>query len=167
LEDILVTLTVPLLVVGSSFVLHELLHKYTAQRFGFWSEFRANYVTLGLSILFAYVVHIVFAAPGATMIYGPNITKRQNGIISAAGPLLNLGLGGLYLLLYLLAPLGGLLSYVGVYGFIINIWLSAFNLLPIGPLDGRKILNWGVLQYVAIAIVPFVAAVYIILFIFL
>lgn len=167
LEDILVTLTVPLLVVGSSFVLHELLHKFTAQRFGFWSEFRANYVTLGLSILFAYVVHIVFAAPGATMIYGPNITKRQNGIISAAGPLLNLGLGGLYLLLYLLAPLGGLLSYVGVYGFIINIWLSAFNLLPIGPLDGRKILNWGVLQYVAIAIVPFVAAVYIILFIFL
>jgi len=101
------------------------------------------------------------------MIYGPNITKRQNGIISAAGPLLNLALGGLYLLLYLLAPLGGLLSYVGVYGFVINIWLSAFNLLPIGPLDGRKILNWGVLQYVAIAIVPFVAAVYIILFIFL
>ena len=162
LEDILLTLTVPLLVVGSSFVLHELLHKYTAQRFGFWSEFRANYVTLGLSILFAYVTHIVFAAPGATMIYGPTITKRQNGIISAAGPLLNLGLGGLYLLLYLLAPLGGLLSYVGVYGFIINIWLSAFNLLPIGPLDGRKILNWGVLQYVAIAIVPFVAAVYVI-----
>jgi len=161
------TLVLPLLVVGSSFVLHELLHKFTAQRFGFWSEFRANYVTLGLSILFAYVVHIVFAAPGATMIYGPNITKRQNGIISAAGPLLNLGLGGLYLLLYLLAPLGGLLSYVGVYGFIINIWLSAFNLLPIGPLDGRKILNWVVLQYVAIAIVPFVAAVYIILFIFL
>ena len=94
------TLAVPLLVVGSSFVLHELLHKFTAQRFGFWSEFRANYVTLGLSILFAYVVHIVFAAPGATMIYGPNITKRQNGIISAAGPLLNLALGGLYLLLY-------------------------------------------------------------------
>jgi Zn-dependent protease len=161
------TLVLPLLVVGSSFVLHELLHKFTAQRFGFWSEFRANYVTLGLSILFAYVVHIVFAAPGATMIYGPNITKRQNGIISAAGPLLNLALGGLYLLLYLLAPLGGLLSYVGIYGFVINIWLSAFNLLPIGPLDGRKILNWGVLQYVAIAIVPFVAAVYIILFILL
>jgi Zn-dependent protease len=171
LEDILVTLTVPLLVVGSSFVLHELLHKYTAQRFGFWSEFRANYVTLGLSILFAYVTHIVFAAPGATMIYGPTITKRQNGIISAAGPLLNLGLGGLYLLLYLLTlslltPLGGLLNYVGLYGFAINIWLSAFNLLPIGPLDGRKVLNWGVLQYVAIATLPFVAAVYVIFVVF-
>jgi Zn-dependent protease len=157
---------VPLLVVGSSFVLHELLHKFTAQRYGFWSEFRANYVTLGLSILFAYVTHIVFAAPGATMIYGPQITKRQNGIISAAGPLLNLALGGLYLLLYLLTPPGGLLSYVGIYGFAINIWLSAFNLLPIGPLDGRKVLDWGVLQYVAIATVPFVAAVYVLIFVF-
>jgi Zn-dependent protease len=166
LEYILLTLTVPLLVVGSSFVLHELLHKFTAQRYGFWSEFRANYVTLGLSILFAYVTHIVFAAPGATMIYGPNITKRQNGIISAAGPLLNLALGGLYLLLYLLTPLGGLLSYIGIYGFAINIWLSAFNLLPIGPLDGRKVLDWGVLQYVAVATVPFVAAVYVLVVIF-
>jgi Zn-dependent protease len=100
------------------------------------------------------------------MIYGPNITKRQNGIISAAGPLLNLALGGLYLLVLLLAPIGGLLSYVGLYGFVINIWLSAFNLLPIGPLDGRKVLDWGVLQYVAVATVPFVAAVYVLVVIF-
>ena len=157
-----VTLALPLFVVGSSFVLHELLHKFTAQHFGFWSEFRASYLTLGLSIVFAYVTHIVFAAPGATMIYGPNITKRQNGIISAAGPLLNLALGGLYLLL---VPLGGLLSYIGTYGFAINIWLSAFNLLPIGPLDGRKVLDWGVLQYIAIAIVPFLAAIYVFFFI--
>jgi Zn-dependent protease len=163
LQDVLLTLTVPLLVVGSSFVLHELLHKFTAQHFGFWSEFRANYVTLLLSILFAFATHIVFAAPGATMIYGPSITKRQNGIISAAGPLLNLALAGLYLLL---APLGGLLSYIGIYGFAINIWLSAFNLLPIGPLDGRKVLDWGLLQYLAIAIVPFLGAIYVIFFIF-
>jgi Zn-dependent protease len=163
LEYVLATLTVPLLVVGSSFVLHELLHKFTAQHFGFWSEFRANYTTLALSILFAYVTHIVFAAPGATMIYGPSITKRQNGIISAAGPLLNLALGGLYLLLI---PLGGVLSYIGTYGFAINVWLSAFNLLPVGPLDGRKVLDWGLLQYVAIATVPFIAAVFVILFVF-
>ncbi|MGA7076042.1 MAG: metalloprotease, partial [Halobacteriota archaeon] len=97
------------------------------------------------------------------MIYGPSITKRQNGIISAAGPLLNLALGGLYLLLI---PLGGVLSYVGLYGFAINVWLSAFNLLPIGPLDGRKVLDWGVPQYVAIATVPFIAAVFVIFFIF-
>jgi len=154
----LVTLLVSLVVVGSSFVLHELLHKFTAQHFGFWSEFRANYATLALSIVFAFVTHIVFAAPGATMIYGQNITKRQNGIISAAGPLLNLSLAGLYLLFSLS---GGLFTYVGRYGFAINVWLSAFNLLPIGPLDGRKVLDWGILQYVAIATVPFIGAIYV------
>jgi Zn-dependent protease len=102
------------------------------------------------------VTHIVFAAPGATMIYGPNITKRQNGIISAAGPLLNLSLAGLYLLL---VPFGGLFAYVGIYGFAINVWLSAFNLLPIGVLDGKKVLDW-------IATVPFVGAIYVFLVLF-
>jgi Zn-dependent protease len=149
--------------VGTSFALHELLHKFTAQHFGFWSEFRANYATLALSILMAYVIRFVIVVPGATMIYGPTITKRQNGIISAAGPILNLALGGIYLLL---TPLGGFLSSVGWYGFIINVWLSAFNLLPIGPLDGRKVLDWGIPQYVAIATVPFLAAIFVIFFVF-
>jgi Zn-dependent protease len=97
------------------------------------------------------------------MIYGPTITKRQNGIISAAGPLLNLGLGGLFLLLYLLAPLGGLLGELGQLGFIINVWFSAFNLLPIGPLDGKKVLDWGIPQYIAIATVPFLGAIFVFL----
>jgi len=166
LENVLPTLIVTLIVVGSSFVLHELLHKFTAQRFGFWSEFRASYTMLAFAILFAAVAGIVFAAPGATMIYGPTITKRQNGIISAAGPLLNLALGGLFLLLYLLTPVGGVLSTLGQLGFIINVWFSAFNLLPIGPLDGKKVLDWGIPQYMAIATVPFLAAIYVLFGIF-
>jgi Zn-dependent protease len=158
---VLPELIVTLVVVGSSFVLHELLHKFAAQRFGFWSEFRASYTMLALSIVFAAVAHIVFAAPGATMIYGPSITKRQNGIISAAGPLMNLALGGLFLLLYLLAPFGGVLKVLGWLGLAINVWFSAFNLLPIGPLDGRKVLDWGIPQYVAIATVPFLGAIFV------
>ncbi len=159
-SDILVTALVPFVIVGSGFVLHELLHKFTAQHFGFWSEFRANYITLALSILFAAFTGIVFAAPGATMIYGPNITKRQNGIISAAGPLLNLALAGLFLPLWVFGTSETLLR-IGLYGVEINIWLSAFNLLPIGVLDGRKVLDWGIAQYLAIAIIPFIGAVYV------
>ncbi len=161
-SDTLVTLLVPFLIVGSGFVLHELLHKFTAQHFGFWSEFRASYTTLVLSVVVAYITGIVFAAPGATMIYGPNITKRQNGIISAAGPLLNLVLAGLYLPLWLFSTSSTLLQ-IGFLGVEINIWLSAFNLLPIGILDGRKVLEWGVPQYLAIAVVPFVGAAYFLL----
>jgi Zn-dependent protease len=160
-EYVLPSLIVTLVVVGSSFVLHELLHKFTAQHFGFWSEFRASYTMLVFAILFAALAGIVFAAPGATMIYAPAITKRQNGIISAAGPILNLALGGLFLLLYLLSPIGGVLRDLGWYGFVINVWFSAFNLLPIGPLDGKKVLDWGIPQFVAIAAVPFLAAIFV------
>ncbi len=158
-SDTLITLLIPFVIVGSGFVLHELLHKFTAQRFGFWSEFRANYFTLVLSIVVAAFVGIVFAAPGATMIYGPNITKRQNGIISAAGPLLNLALSGLFLPLWLFSTPGTLQWLIGLYGVEINIWLSAFNMLPIGILDGKKVLDWGIPQYIAIAIIPFIGAI--------
>ena len=154
---------ISLLVVGTGFVLHELMHKFTAQRFGFWSEFRANYTMLIFSVFLAYIIRIVFAAPGATLIYGRGITKKQNGIISASGPLLNLGLAGIYLLVTLQ---GGIIAQIGYYGFIINIWLSAFNLLPISVLDGKKVLAWGVPQYIAIAILPFLGAVYVFLMIF-
>ena len=154
---------ISLLVVGTGFVLHELMHKFTAQRFGFWSEFRADYRMLIFSVILAYIIHIVFAAPGATLIYGRGITKKQNGIISAAGPLLNLGLAGIYLLVTLL---GGIIALIGYFGFAINIWLSAFNLLPISILDGKKVLAWGVPQYIAIAILPFLGAIYVFLRIF-
>ena len=33
------------------FVLHELGHKVTAQHFGHWSEFRANWAMLGLALV--------------------------------------------------------------------------------------------------------------------
>ena len=154
---------ISLIVVGTGFVLHELMHKFTAQRFGFWSEFRADYRMLIFSVILAYIIRIVFAAPGATLIYGRGITKKQNGIISAAGPLLNLGLAGIYLLV---ALYGGITALIGLYGFVINIWLSAFNLLPISVLDGKKVLAWGVPQYIAIAILPFLGAIYVFLRIF-
>ncbi len=156
--DLVPSFVISLIVVGTGFVLHELMHKFTAQRFGFWSEFRANYTMLIFSVILAYLTRIVFAAPGATLIYGRDITKKQNGIISAVGPLLNLGLAGIYLVL---TPVGGIISVIGRYGFAINIWLSAFNLLPISVLDGKKVLAWGVPQYIAIAILPFIGAIYV------
>jgi Zn-dependent protease len=57
--------------------------------------------------------------------------------------------------------MGGVLRDLGWYGFVINVWFSAFNLLPIGPLDGKKVLDWGIPQFVAIAAVPFLAAIFV------
>jgi Zn-dependent protease len=46
-----------------------------------------------------------------------------------------------------------LLFYVG---YTINAWLGLFNMLPFGPIDGAKVLNWSPLVFgitVAVAIV--------------
>ena len=39
---------------GLGFLLHELMHKYVAQSYDLWAEFRANYKMLWLAVLFAF-----------------------------------------------------------------------------------------------------------------
>lgn len=160
---ILVYFLIALLTVGVSFVLHELGHKFTAMRFGFWSEFRKNNSMLVLSVAIAAIIGIVFAAPGATLINtsGREMTKKQNGVISLMGPLVNVGLfvvfwilmmlgvylgGGYDLITGIMTP-AGFLTDVGLFGCTINSAIIFFNMLPVGPLDGKKILNWNVVVF--------------------
>ncbi len=157
MEEIGMFMGISLLVVGTGFVLHEMGHKYYAQKFGCWSEFRASYGMLFFSILISMFGFLI-AAPGAVMIHGP-ITRRENGIISLAGPATNIVIAAVALPLYAIFTLPNLGSMPGwdpgaeatggaVLGvafflvFWLNIVLAGFNLLPIGNFDGRKILNW-------------------------
>jgi Zn-dependent protease len=73
-------------------VLHELAHKFTAMRFGYWAEFRKDNQMLLIAVVLAALAGVVFAAPGATVVYGDRIGRRENGLISAAGPATSLAL---------------------------------------------------------------------------
>jgi len=128
-----------LLTVGVAFVLHELAHKFSAMRYGYWAEFQKDNQMLLVAVLMAALVGIVFAAPGATYIYG-NATRTENGRISAAGPVTNLLLCIPFAALWLLG--GGLLAVVGLVGLRVNAMIATFNMLPISVLDGRKVLAW-------------------------
>ncbi|KPQ43855.1 MAG: hypothetical protein MPEBLZ_01572 [Candidatus Methanoperedens nitroreducens] len=86
-------LVISLFTVGISFIIHEMSHKIVAQRFGSWAEFRMSPIMLLLMLVLVYQLGILFAAPGAVMIYGGNVGRRENGRISLAGPLSNLILG--------------------------------------------------------------------------
>jgi len=88
----------------------------------------------------AALVGVVFAAPGATYVYG-NASRVENGRISAAGPITNLLLCIPFAALMLFG--GGLLGLVGLVGLRINAMIAAFNMLPISVLDGRKVLAWN------------------------
>lgn len=124
--------------VGFSFVLHELAHRYVARNYGCLAEYRMW--PLGLVIaLFSAFFGVVFAAPGAVYILGSELLgKRENGIISASGPAVNIFLSGLFFAISFYPPLWR----IGNIGHIINAWIAFFNLLPIPPLDGSKILKW-------------------------
>jgi len=138
------------LTVGVGFLLHELGHKFVAQRYGCFAEFRAFDKFLILAIIMSFF-GFVFAAPGAVMITGP-VGVRRNGKISVAGPLVNLALA-LFFLSILLIPPTGIFRTFAVYGFLINSWLALFNMIPIGNLDGAKVLRWNKPVYALVVLI--------------
>ena len=168
-DGLIITFIIALLAVGLSFVLHELAHKFTAIKFGYWAEFRKSTQMLIIAVVIAAITGIVFAAPGATLINtaGREMTKKENGIISVAGPLTNLVLCIPFVIImvigYLLSPsatslltLPVFLYYLGMIGFQVNAMLAFFNMLPVGPLDGKKILKWNPTVFAVIIIISLV-----------
>jgi len=143
------TFALSMLTVGTGFLLHELAHKVVAIRFGQVAEFRADYSMLGLAVL-AAMAGFLFAAPGAVHHRG-RITSRENGLIALAGPLVNLALAGLFFAVTLVGT--GFLGSLGRLGLFVNALLAGFNMIPFGPLDGRKVLAWDRAVFAAVAAV--------------
>jgi Zn-dependent protease len=133
---IIIMFPVAAIAVGLGFLLHELAHKFVAQRYHAWAEFRADKRMLGMMLIVS-LFGLIFAAPGAVWIHG--ITDyRRNGKIALAGPAMNILLSGLFLALSL-TPL----SFFAFYGAQINAWLAVFNLIPFASFDGAKVLAWN------------------------
>ena len=132
-------------IVMLSFMLHELGHKFTAQRYGVWSEFRMYPVGLLLCLLMS-LFGFLFAAPGAVYIRG-YLTEEMNGKISAAGPGVNIVISAVTLLLSVVVPNGLSASIFYLISYM-NAFLALFNMLPIAPLDGSKIVRWNMTVYI-------------------
>lgn len=138
-----VNFVIAAITVGLGFIAHELGHKFLAQKYHCFAEFRANNIMLILAVLISFT-GVILAAPGAVMIAG-NIDYKKNGKISAAGPAMNILLALLFLGLYFISE--GILALVGYYGMMINSWLAMFNLLPFAMFDGIKIMKWDRVIY--------------------
>ncbi len=146
-----VFLLISFLSVGTAFLFHEMAHRKLARDYGCWAEFRMWRWGLILALMFS-LFGFVFAAPGAVMIRG-NISREQNGKISAAGPATNWVVGAAFLIGALLTGMYGILLIPYILSFVafVNLFIGGFNLLPVGPLDGRKIFSWSVVSYITIA----------------
>jgi Zn-dependent protease len=141
--------------VITGFFFHEVAHKFTAQKFGLWAEYRVYPVGLLLSLLVSIFAGFVFAAPGAVMFMGGS-KYHETGKIAMAGPLANITVAFVTFLLFYYFFFENQIAYLLGFICLINTLLAAFNLLPFGPLDGMKIIRWNATVWIVMLIASIV-----------
>lgn len=126
-----------------AFLVHEFAHKFLAQYYGSWAEFRAQ--TWGLIITAISALPFMpfkFIAPGAVMV---GLSDRKKfGRVALIGPVTNLVMGFSFLLFSLFYDPSNPLFAIGTS---FNGWIAMFNLMPFGVLDGQKIFDWNKLVW--------------------
>jgi Zn-dependent protease len=134
------------LVVGV--VVHEAAHAYSAYLLGDDTAYRAGRVTLNPAAHLDLLGSIMFLMAG----FGwgkptPVVTSKLRGgvlgpvAVAAAGPLSNLLIVAVCATLYLLPPFqSGYLQVIVLLAAFGNALLFVFNLIPIPPLDGAKVI---------------------------
>ncbi len=144
-----------------TFILHEMMHKFTAQRFGYVAAFKASTFGLFLTLISGFLGFLMII-PGATMIYTNTISKKENGYISLAGPATNFVIFLVFALLFFWISGGQYphnifsVSYftnfftqhsyfynLASFVMFINLYVAFFNMLPLYPLDGSKVFRWN------------------------
>lgn len=136
---------------------HEYAHGYVAFRLGDDTAYRAGRLTLNplshldpIGTLMLFIVQIGWAKPVPVNPYNLNNPRTDMIWVSLAGPASNVifaFITGMILRFIIAAELniGMFLVKMIVFTVQINLVLAAFNLIPVPPLDGSKILG-GMLQ---------------------
>ena len=137
---------------------HEYAHAYAAYRYGDDTAKQSGRLTLNplrhldpLGTIMIFLVHFGWAKPVPVNPSRLGNPKKDMLWISAAGPLANMVLAlASGLLIRVLLVMGntpdrhtaiGLLFFILIMSLQINLALAIFNILPIAPLDGSKILS--------------------------
>jgi len=133
------------IVFTSSFMLHELAHKITAQHNGLWAEFRITPIGALVTALSIFSP-LKFISPGAVMIAGSGSDKTL-GKVSLAGPLINLLLSAVFVGVSMLST--RYLFLIAVLSGFFNALIAFINLIPLGILDGLKVFRWNKTMWTA------------------
>ncbi len=140
-----------------SIVAHEVSHGYVANILGDPTARLAGRLTLNplphLDVVGSFIVPVFtffwggfifgWAKPVPYNPYNMQNPQRDGALVAAAGPLANILIVAVFSILIRLSPVFGLPdSFIQLASLVVflNILLAFFNLIPIPPLDGSKIL---------------------------
>ena len=152
--------------------IHECAHGYAAYRMGDYTAKREGRLTLNPLAhfdIFGTIAMILFGFGWAKPVpINPlNFENPKKGMMisSLAGPMSNIGLAFISMVLYKLSYIpqymgisGAFLSTVQMfllYMITINITLGVFNLIPIPPLDGSRIATYFLPQRIYLKIMQY------------
>ncbi len=159
---VLYYLVLSLTAVCLAFLAHELAHRQVARRYGGHAEFRIWPMGLLGGLIFSFLGFVI-AAPGAVYIEGV-FGQGRVGKTALAGPMTNLVLGTIFLAAGISLS-GTVWAFPMGYLSQINLYLGVFNMIPIPPLDGQKVMSWNLRSYVVIGItMVFLAVVSFVIF---
>lgn len=158
--NFIVQLIIQLPILLISLTVHEFSHGYVAYILGDDTAKRAGRLTLNpishidpIGLLMLFIARIGWAKPVPINPYNFQNYKRDTALTAAAGPAANFTLAILLSVFFNLikkfnpeimdyaSNFTQILLWMLVYAILINLALGLFNLIPIPPMDGSKILG--------------------------
>lgn len=138
-----------------SAIVHEIAHGLMAEKLGDSTARDEGRITLNpiphIDPFGSIALPLLLLAVGSPIVFGAakpvpvnfnNLRKPKSGmaLVSLAGPLSNFALAGLFVIPIKLGFVNQISFPILLQAILINIVLGTFNLIPIPPLDGSKIL---------------------------